>query len=221
MRITSIEPIPRRPGWRRVFADGVLLATASDETVLRLGLRTGDELTGPLLRTLEELQSRQHARQTALRFLAHRPRTRREIRDRLREEECEEALITETLDELERNGLINDRAFADAFIRDQNLRRAAGARLLRQKLLLLGVEREIVEEALAAAAAPEAELDAATELAAKLVKKTPLPRTPAERQKLRLKVSSALARRGFGWDTIGDAVRRALAERTGDADEGE
>lgn len=218
MHITSIEPIPRRPGWRRVFADGVLLATASDETVLRLGLRTGDELSGELLRTLEDLQSRQHARQTALRFLSHRPRTRREIRDRLREEECEESLIVDTLEELERNGLINDRAFAEAFIRDQNLRRATGSRLLRQKLLLLGVERDLVDDVLAGTAAPDTEQAGATELALKLAEQTGPPRTPAERRNLRLKISSALARRGFTWDTIGDAVRKALADPEQDAE---
>jgi regulatory protein len=220
MRITSIESIPRRPGWRRIFGDGVLLATASDETVLRLGLRSGDELSAAVLRSLQELQTRQHARQVALRFLSHRPRTQREIRDRLREEECDDTVIAETLGELERAGLVNDRAFAEAFIRDQTLRRPSGSRLLRQKLLLLGVERTIVDEVIQAAAGATGEREAAEQAAEKLLQRAQTPRTPEEVRKLRTKIAGALGRRGFTWDVIGDVLRR-MPWTQNDTDPGE
>jgi regulatory protein len=144
----------------------------------------------------------------ALRFLSHRPRTQREIRDRLREEECEDAVIAETLGELERTGLINDRAFAEAFIRDQSLRRPSGSRLLRQKLLLLGVERAIVDDVLGATAGGAGEREAAQQAAEKLLRRAPAPRTPEESRKLRERIAGTLVRRGFTWDVIGEILRR-------------
>jgi regulatory protein len=99
-------------------------------------------------------------------------------------------------------GYVNDQAYADALVA-KRLRQGRGRRLISQELGHKGLDAELVGESIAGVDAAD-ELQSATELAAKLVR-----RHAAEpEQKRRDKVLGALARRGFG----AQVSRRALEE---------
>ena len=52
MKITRIETQKKRPGRKSIFADGEFLIGIASDTLVRFGLRTGDEIDE---RTLREI----------------------------------------------------------------------------------------------------------------------------------------------------------------------
>ena len=141
MKITQIAPQQRNPSRRNLYVDDTFAAGISTETLLRFGLRVGDEITHATLQEIEKTEELVNAHGAALRYLGVRPRTEKEIRDKLREKEFGDEEIARTIAELKASGLANDREFARMYIRDAMLKRPAGAMMLRRKLLLLGVEK--------------------------------------------------------------------------------
>ena len=85
MKITSIESQKNRPERRAIFADGQFLIGVGAETLIRSGLRTGDEITPQTLSLLQRMEETLGAKTAALHFLTIRPRSEREVRDKLRE----------------------------------------------------------------------------------------------------------------------------------------
>jgi len=113
--------------------------------------------------------------------------------------------VVTALEDLQRAGLIEDRRFAAAVVRDQSDRRLAGDRAIRQALRAKGVSQEIVEEALSSAGD---ELARATELASRrAARMAGLPPEAAFRRLFGL-----LTRRGYGPGTAREACSAALRD---------
>ena len=112
MRITRIEPQKKNPHRKNIYADEQFLIGVSDETLLRFGLRTGDELGDATLKALQATEELLGAKSVALRFLARRQRTEKEIRNKLREKEFGDEEIQKTIDDLRTLGFLNDEEFA-------------------------------------------------------------------------------------------------------------
>ncbi len=210
MRITRIEPQKKRPGRKNIYADGKFVAGVSDETLLRLAIRTGDEIGPDVLRALQQTEELFHAKSAALRLLSARPRTVREIRDRLREKEFPDTEISRAIDDLAGAGLLDDRAFARMYIRDALTLKPVGRPVLRRKLLLLGVDRSIVEETLDEGYSGVDLSGTVEKLARQFLKKAKAVRRGEDPRKLRARLSAYLLRRGYAWEIAGPAVRSLL-----------
>jgi regulatory protein len=85
MRITKIERQRNKPRYT-IYLDSGPPLDIHGETLLRFGLRRNDELDDQKLRQLQLEDLFQTAKQKSLRFLSHRPRSEKEIRDRLKKE---------------------------------------------------------------------------------------------------------------------------------------
>lgn len=212
MRITSIEPQKKNPARRNIFADGDFVAGVSAETLLRFGLRVGDEIAPALIQAIEKAEELVGAKGVALRFLTVRPRTEREIRDKLREKEFGDEEIAQTIASLKASGLLDDAAFARMYIRDALAGRGAGKILLKKKLLLLGIDKSTVDEALEETFAGVDVQAAALALARQFVKKTQNLKKDEPPQKRRNRVSSFLMRKGYGWDTIEAVLKQVFTD---------
>jgi len=209
VRITRIEPQQRKPGRRNIYADGEFLVGLSVETVLRHGLRTGDELSPEAVRTIVASEEFAGAKKAAMRLLAVRPRTEREIRDRLRLKEFPDTVIARVVDELRQSRLLDDEEFARMFVRDALVLRPAGRIPLRRKLLLLGVAKELVDRVLDETFAGVDQADAALGLAHAYIKKCPKGLEPVT---LRSRLGSYLARRGYPWDIVQQVLRKTAGD---------
>lgn len=212
MRITKIESQKRRPERKSIYADGEFVAGVSAETLLKLALRTGDELSDAQVEVLKKTEALAGAKNAALRFLGGRMRTVREVRDKLREKEYADGEIASTISELRNAGLLDDAAFARVFIRNALTLHPSGPALLKRKLLLLGVEKPLIDTALAEELGAETAGSAATDLARTFVRKARTSRKTETPEKLRQRLSAFLARRGFGWDVIKEAAATALGK---------
>ncbi|MEW6509412.1 MAG: RecX family transcriptional regulator [Bacteroidota bacterium] len=211
MKITRIEQQKNRPGRRNIYADGEFLIGVAAETLLRFGLRTGDEITPATFRLMERTEELLGAKSAALRLLSVRPRSEREIRDRLREKAFGEEEIVGTINDLKSTGLVDDEAFARTYIRNALALKPSGRVLLRRNLLLLGVRREVADEALDEVLAGVGQEENAVRAAEAFVKRAS-GRKRQDPRKLRQRLTAYLLRRGYTWDEVGPAVKRVLAE---------
>ncbi len=210
MRITKIEPQQKVRGRRNIFADGKFIAGVSQETLLKLGLRTGDEIGTDMLAALRKTEELTSAKNTALRFLSYRPRTIREVRDKLREKEFSDADITKTINELKTAGLLDDAQFARMYIRNATVVRPAGRILLARKLLALGVPKDLIDQALTDTLSVDDQQDAAFKAAEQLMRRAGNARRKEDPRKLRQRIAAGLVRRGYSWDIVDSVLRRLI-----------
>jgi regulatory protein len=140
----------------------------------------------------------------ALRLLAVRARSRRELEIRLRRAGFEPDEVGEELDRLEAVGLVDDEAFARELAEHHVGARRSGRRAVVGALAAKGVSRQVIEEAMAGLGEGEEEraLELARERAPRLAG---MPRDKAFGR-----LSSLLMRRGYDPTTARDAAARAL-----------
>ena len=153
-----------------------------------------------------------------LRLLAHSARTERDLRERIARRFGEEA-AARALERLRTIGYVDDRAWAAAYVRrPRSLARSA--RLLRRELRARGVA-----PALAAAAVAGHDDDRAARLAARIALRRLAPGRGADgasgaRGRRARRLQGALARRGFGPETIRRALAGAPADGSAEAPDG-
>ena len=140
----------------------------------------------------------------ALRLLAVRPRSRRELESRLRHAGFEAAEVSSELDRLEEVGLLDDAAFARELANHHLTVRGSGRRAVASVLAGKGVSPETIEATLAGVDADEGvrALGVATDRARRLT--TLRPEVAYGR------LVSFLARRGYDGGTSREAARAAL-----------
>lgn len=149
----------------------------------------------------------QQARETCLRLLSRRPRSKAELRERLRTGGFEGRLIEEVLAGLEQAGLVDDEDFARSWIASRKAAGGTGRRKLRWELGRKGVARELAERVLAEELDEETELRAAADLARKRLRAGTAD--PRELSRLR----RYLLARGFGFETVDSAVEAAARQK--------
>ena len=199
-----------------LYADGEFLLGVAADTLIRFGLRKGDEITPATVRAIERAEELLGAKTAAMRLLGVRPRTVREIRDALREKEFADDVAAETISALSASGLLDDAAFARAYIRNTLALRPAGRILLKRKLLLLGVDRALADEAVGEILRGIDQAEAAKRAAEKFLARK--RRRPAEERRLAGQLVEFLLRRGYPWEIAREASRRAMK---GEFSEGE
>ncbi|MGH2773820.1 MAG: regulatory protein RecX [Actinomycetota bacterium] len=137
-------------------------------------------------------------------FIAHRPRSERQVRDKLAGLEYDETTIDAAIARLIELRLIDDSDFARRWIEERARTKGKAPDVLVSELRARGISREIAEEALAASGLDE---DAqALEVAAKLLRK--VLRFPLGEQGPRL--YELMRRRGFSHEHAEMGARAVL-----------
>jgi regulatory protein len=147
------------------------------------------------------------ARAIVLARLAAQAQTRQELERALRAKKVPAVVAQQVLDRMASVGLIDDTAFASAWVESRHQRRHLSAFALRQELQAKGVDRDAIEAALAPVDT-EAELVAARALVAR---KYAAMADLSDQVRYR-RLAGLLSRRGFSPSVIA----RALGERPGE-----
>ena len=147
-----------------------------------------------------------------LRFLTYRARSEREVRQRFQQRAAPPDLAEAVLDRLKTGGLIDDRAFAQAWVDSRRRASPRGQRLLQRELSQKGIARDTADAVL------EGESHEAAQALAAATKKARALAGEPQAVFLR-RLTDFLLRRGFDYE-IATACVRQLA--TGhEADEGD
>ncbi len=201
-KITAIRAQKRHPQRVNIYLDGEFAFGLA--RIVAAWLQVGQELSEQDIARLQREDAREQAYQQALRYLGYRPRTTHEIRRHLERKGVAEEIIAAVLERLSDLGLVDDEAFAHAWVASRMHNRPRSRRALHAELRQKGLPEAIIQEALA-----EVDEAAGAYLAAQKGARRyrHLP-WPAFRQKM----SAYLARRGFPYTVIREAVQRAWQE---------
>jgi len=140
--------------------------------------------------------------------LAVRPRTRSELATVLRGKGIDDEIAAEVLDRYDEVGLIDDQAFAHAWVTSRHHGRGLASRALAQELRRKGVANDAVDTALD-------ELEPATEeaTARALVARRLRAESSSQPEAIFRRLVGMLARKGYPPGLAIRVVREALAQR--------
>ncbi|WP_329333998.1 recombination regulator RecX [Streptomyces sp. NBC_00663] len=155
----------------------------------------------------------ERARGICLRLLTGTPRTRKQLADALSKKGIPDEAAEEVLSRFEEVGLINDSAFADAWVESRHHGRGLARRALAQELRTKGVDSTLIE---AAVSQLDSEQEEAT--ARELVDRKLRSTRGLDRDKRLRRLAGMLARKGYSEGMALRVVRQALAEEGEEAE---
>ncbi|MET9417393.1 recombination regulator RecX [Streptomyces klenkii] len=149
----------------------------------------------------------EQARAICLRLLTGTPRTRKQLADALAKRGIPDEVAEEVLSRFEDVGLIDDAAFAGAWVESRHHGRGLARRALARELRTKGVDSAVIDEAVG-------QLDAEQEerTARELVERKLRSTRGLEREKRLRRLAGMLARKGYAEGLALRVVRRALEE---------
>ncbi|MGX1477935.1 UNVERIFIED_CONTAM: regulatory protein [Streptomyces canus] len=175
------------------------------------GESPGEDGGGPSLSRAEKGEPPadpvERARAICLRLLTGTPRTRKQLADALRKREIPDDAAEEVLSRFEEVGLINDSAFADAWVESRHHGRGLARRALAQELRTKGVDSTLID---AAVSQLDSEQEEAT--ARELVDRKLRATRGLDRDKRLRRLAGMLARKGYSEGMALRVVRQALEE---------
>ncbi|MEX1654787.1 recombination regulator RecX [Streptomyces pseudovenezuelae] len=175
------------------------------------GESPGEDGGGPSLSRAEKGEPPadpvERARAICLRLLTGTPRTRKQLADALRKREIPDDAAEEVLSRFEEVGLINDSAFAEAWVESRHHGRGLARRALAQELRTKGVDSTLID-----AAVSQLDSEQEEETARELVDRKLRATRGLDRDKRLRRLAGMLARKGYSEGMALRVVRQALEE---------
>ena len=211
--ITQIAENHRTPTRRRIFLDGRPAFNCGLNVVARFRLRVGMELDQAAVDQILQGEVRQECVDAALHLISRRLHSRSELFRKLTRGRFEAGMVDAVLDDLARQGYVDDQKFAQAKAQAAAQRRHLGRRGAFADLMKSGVKRDVAESALDEVYDRNDTLAIARRLAEKAA-----PRLrKLDPQVARRRLAGMLGRRGFDYEQIKQVIQETLGGA--DADE--
>jgi len=204
-KITAIEPQKTNPHRYSIFIDGEFALGVAEEVIMNLGLQPHQPVSEAKLEQITFEEQVHEAQKAALRLLEYRPRSREELRRRLRQKNFPATATQRVLDRLEELGLVDDANFAQQLVQSLTRRQNLGKRAILDKLRRAGVSHDVADATMARELADYDEVSRAQQATEKYLSR--LAGLPPEKQRRRLQ--AYLQRRGFPYSVI-DQVRKSV-----------
>ncbi len=195
MMITAAEE--RKKGMTALFIDGEYALSVDTMTLLSYGYQTGSEITDDDLHELLQASDANRAKEKALYLIEYRPRTSKELSDKLIPLYGEQAAES-AVQRLEELGLIDDESFAREYAAQLLEKKCCSVQKTMYELLKKGIDRDLAEEIL-----DELAPDPVEQIVRLL--ETKYARRLSD-EKSRLKTVNALRTMGYRWSDIQDAL---------------
>ncbi|HJQ08371.1 MAG TPA: RecX family transcriptional regulator [Candidatus Saccharimonadales bacterium] len=157
MKITAIKQQVKRPDRYSVFVDGKYAFGLSESGLLTSCLASGQEITGEQLQAFKKTAGLDKAYGNAVRYVAMRPRSEWEMSEYLRRKGIDAEAAAQIVERLKNLQLLDDLAFAKAWIQSRRALKSASTRRLQQELRQKHVPDDVIGIALQAAATDERE----------------------------------------------------------------
>lgn len=207
MKIEKIEPSKHKKGRILIFLQDGTVLKVTERELLTFELRSGDTLDEETLSRLRTASDSSGARADAAALIGRRAMSRADLEKKLREKGAGANDARYAAEWLEAIGALNDADYAALLIR-HCAELGYGPARYREELRKHGIPRELWADALETAPAPRVVID-------RFLRSRFRGGTPGGREIKR--AADALARRGFRWSD----VREALGRYTDGLPEGE
>ena len=202
-QITAIKVNKKRPNRRSIFIDGQFAFTVSEGIFFQHNLEEGGELSDKQIKELTTADEFDKAKQAAVNLLSYRPRSIKEVSNRLIHKGWNMDLADRVTGELVDKGYLNDEEFAAIFARDKAKNKCLGPVALKSELIKTGVAQKIIEQTIEAVYSKYP----ADELIQRLMKKRGIDLDVPLVKKEKQRFINLLKRKGFTWDQMESVVR--------------
>jgi regulatory protein len=199
MKITAIKQQVKRQGRYSIFVDGSYAFSLSDTALLDSKLVKGQQLTEAEVTKFKQISADDKSYGAALAYATLRPRSTWEMEQYLIRKKCDKDLKKRILDKLSGLGLLDDEAFARAWVASRRQLKPVSRRKLLQELRTKRVPEDAALRAL-----EEDATDEQSVLAELITRKRKQTRYQDDR-----KLMQYLAGQGFGYGDIKAALDRA------------
>lgn len=144
--VTDIKYQKKNKDRLSIFVNGKFLLGLYDEIVIGFGIAKGKEITYDDLNSLLYEDLKIKAMRKSLSLLSYKPRTEKEMRDKLKDNEYDHEIIDVTVDKLIGLGYINDYDYAISFI--ESRMSAYGMYRIKSDLYRKGISSETLDRAI-------------------------------------------------------------------------
>lgn len=148
MKITDIKAQVKRQGRYSVYVDEKYSFSLSENELLTVGLRIGQEYSAEEFENLKQKAVLDKAYMRAYDLLSRRARSEWELRDYLKRKDYDTPTINDIVKTLQGKGYIDDAKFAESWVRNRRLLKATSKMRLRQELKQKRVSDDVITIAL-------------------------------------------------------------------------
>ena len=180
------------------------------EVFIKNGLKKGMGVSSDRFSFLVDENKRHYVKLHAVRLLARRPHSEKELRTKLFQKKYEKGMINDVIEELKHKDLLDDYKFALIFTEEKMRIKLWGEKKIKGELIKKGISRELIEQVVEEKFPEGNKLDDAIILAEKKLKT--LSHKNLERRKLAERIYSYLSSRGYDYETSKEAVEKVLNE---------
>ncbi|MBI2600711.1 RecX family transcriptional regulator [Candidatus Daviesbacteria bacterium] len=208
-KITAVEQQKESKYRFNIFLDGVFAFGADEDLVVEHRLVIGKLIDTPLLEKLLFEAEVGKLMERMYRLWNIRPRSEREVRNYFRikgKELISELAVELVIKKLKQKGLLNDEAFAKAWIEQRRRSKKKGKIALKAELFQKGVDKKIIEEALEEKTSEESE----EELAMQVLGKKAYRWQSLSYLEKKKKAYEYLTRQGFDYEIISETIEKLL-----------
>lgn len=203
MKITAIKQQEKRKDRYSIFVDDKYAFSLSETGLLEQKLANGQELDKARLKEFKQLSLDDKVYNNTLRYAAMRLRSEWELKDYLRRKAVEEPVAETILNKLSDIGLMNDEAFARAWVENRRLLKPTSKRRLIQELKQKRVSEDVITSVL------QGDDTSERSVLQELINKK---RKQAKYAQDELKLMQYLARQGFNYDDIKAALHSEIQD---------
>ncbi|HKX72505.1 MAG TPA: RecX family transcriptional regulator [Candidatus Saccharimonadales bacterium] len=200
MKITAIRAQVKNPNRVSIYIDEKYALSLNYNQLLDQKLHAGLEITEAQLHELKRTSDFGKAYERAMMYALLRPRSVREMQDYCRRKKWEPEDCQVIIDKLIAKRYVNDQVFAKSWVENRALNKSTSRRKLMLELKQKGIADDIIQEVILGSTYNES-----TALSELVAKKRRLTRYKGDDQKL----MQYLARQGFGFDDIKQALAQA------------
>jgi regulatory protein len=144
-KITALHASKGRGQKVNVFVDGRFAFNVGAKVLSKEGIQPEQELSAEQMDTILKTDRFERGLETAIRYLAYRPRSNAEIRGRLQKRGVDTETQENIISMLRQKGLLNDEMFAEYWSDNRQSYSPRSRRLTRIELERKGVDREIID----------------------------------------------------------------------------
>ena len=118
-KITDIRPQKKCSKRRSIFVNNEFLCGVDEEIIAILGLKVNQEVDKRKIKEILYKEEIKRAKDYSFKLLSYRPRSIKEIEDRLKKKDYSAKVILEVIKSLKRLKFLNDKEFARMWVKSR------------------------------------------------------------------------------------------------------
>lgn len=201
LKIVGVSKAKKKGNCFVNFSNGEWILVNTD-LILKYNLQKDKVINQDIIKQIENDQNLIDAKQRSLNYATYKPRTEKQVRDKLKELKFEAELIDVCINFLYEFNYLDDARFALTFAKDYKLLKPASDEKIKQELLKRGISKPLAEKVVKDLFTEDdllIQIEKACDKKLRMLRNKP-------KEKMKSSLISFLQRQGFEWELIKQAI---------------